>query len=275
MVPKKPTPMGLLVGVREHRPGAGEAFGKPSLEPVEASDFAQAEEGHRQEPEDDEEELKDLVEYRRGEAPEEDVDQNDGRREQDARVQVPSEHQVQHQRHGVHVDAGHRDRHDREGDRVQTPRSLVEAELQVLGNAPHAAPVVEGHHEDPEEHHRGNRAHPVEVVGEHPVLGAVRRHPHDLEGAEVRGDEGESRHPARKRASGKEEVLAGVHPSLERETNGEDEDPVDAENEVVDERELHAATSPASSVRGSNPPRRSERTSRAHRNRAEPGIQSA
>ena len=96
------------------------------------------------------------------------------------RLIVPAEDRVEQQRQRVHRDARREDRHDGERHRVEAARLLVEAQLQVLRHRARLRAVVERHHEDADEHHRRDRADPVEMAGHDAVLGARGRHADDL-----------------------------------------------------------------------------------------------
>ena len=103
--------------------------------------------------------------------------EDDGGGEQDRVGEAPAEHQLKQEAQGIHADAGRKDGHDREGDRVQAARLFVEAQFQVFGDTAGAAAVVERHHEDADKDHGGHRAEPVEVRGHDAVLGPGSTHP--------------------------------------------------------------------------------------------------
>jgi hypothetical protein len=146
----------------------------------------------------------------------------------------PAEQQLEHECERVEVDAGDEDGRDREGDRVEQVRTVPEAPEQVLGDAADLRPVVEGHHHEPQEDHRRDRADPVEVHAGDAVLGAVRGLSEQLERAEVRGDERDAGDPRRQRAAGEEVVEAGLDLALRAEADPEDDDEVDEDDRVVD-----------------------------------------
>ena len=127
------------------------------------------------------------------------------------------------------------DRRDRERDAVQQVRGVVEAPAGVLGDAADPGAVVERHHHQAEEHHRRYGADPVEVDRRDAVLGTVCSHAEDLDGAEVRRDEGQAGDPGRQRASREQEVLAGRHGSAGEEADGHHEREVDEKDAVVEE----------------------------------------
>ncbi len=159
----------LVSGVDRHRlEHRGEA--------APSSDVLESEEHQGEEAQDDQEELEDLVVDRRGQPAEEDVDQDDDGGDHDAEVEVPAEHQLEELREGIHRDPRRQDRHRGERDRVEAPGLLVESEPEILRHRARSRAVVERHHEDADEHHRRDRAHPVEVARHHAVLGARGRH---------------------------------------------------------------------------------------------------
>ena len=83
----------------------------------------------------------------------------------------------------MHGNARGQDRHHRKADRIEAARPLVETELEVFGHAAGLAAVIEGHHEDGQEDHRGDGADPVEVAGGDAVLGAAGPHADQLQRA--------------------------------------------------------------------------------------------
>ncbi len=138
---------------------------------------------------------------------------------------------------------GREHRHHREGQRVEGARLLVEPQLEVLGNAAGARAVVERHHEDADEEHRRNRAHPVEVAGHDPVLGAAGRHADHLLRAEVGGEEREAGDPGRDRPAGEQEVAAARDPAADGEADPEDEHAVQGDQQQVNRGDMHSAHS--------------------------------
>ena len=143
--------------------------------------------------------------------------------------------------------------------RVDQVTGLVEPAPHELRHAVDPRRVVEGHHEDAEEHHRGNRADPVEVHRREAVLGSVRGHAQDLDGAQVGRDEREPRHPGRQGAPGEEEVLAGGDRSSCQDADADDEDEVDGEDDEVEGTEVQAQVVRRCKAVHGPPPRARER----------------
>ena len=206
-----------------------------SLQAVPAADVVQADDRQRDQRREDHEELQHLVVDRRGEAAERDVDEHDGGGDDDAEQDRPAEHQLEHERQRVQVHAGDQHGRERERQRVEEVRLLVEAQAQVLRHRPHLRAVVEGHHHDAQEDHRGHGADPVVVDRVDAELGAVGGHAEDLERAQVRGDEREAGDPRGQRAAREEVVEARLDVALRREPDAEDGDEVDRQDQVVDE----------------------------------------
>ena len=98
--------------------------------------------------------------------------------------------------------------------------------------------VVEGHHDDAEEEHGGDGADPVPVGGEDAVLVSGACPAHQLERAEVGGDEAEAGDPGGHFAAGEEELFAGVGRALDVEADEDDDGEVEDEDEDVDGGEL-------------------------------------
>jgi hypothetical protein len=140
------------------------------------------------------------------------------------------------------VHAGDEHLRDGEGDRVEQVGGPVEPQAQVLGDAADLGPVVEGHHDDAEEDHRGDGPDPVVVQRHEPVLGTVGGHPDDFEGAEVRRDERETGDPGRQRPAGQEEVDAGADRAAGCEADPENRHEVQCDEQIVDGVEAQAET---------------------------------
>jgi hypothetical protein len=155
-------------------------------------------------------------------------------------MDVPAEQQREQRAHRVHADARREHRHDREGQRVEAARLLVESQLQVFGDASRVRAVIERHHEHADERHRRNRAHPVEVAGEDAVFRAACRHADHFLRAEIGRQKRESRDPRGHRAAGQEELRAPHHLPPEQKADGEHERAVDGDQQDVDRSEVHA-----------------------------------
>ena len=175
-----------------------------------AADFDEAEDGDEQCAEPDEEELEDFVEDRGTQAAEGDVEGDGDRRNPDAEVEVPAEDDLHDDGHRIHIDAAHEDGHEGEADGGKRAGSVAVAEMQVAGDGVRLRDVVEGHHDDAEEEHGGDGADPVPVGGEDAVLVGGAGPAHELERAEVGGDEAEAGDPCGHFAAGHEELFAGV-----------------------------------------------------------------
>ena len=218
------------------RPGSPRLLSRIAVhQPVPAADVDEADDHDRQQRRDDHEELQHLVVDRRREAAEADVDHDDHAGDDDADEQRPAEQQLEHERQRVEVHARDQHRGDREGDRVELVRAVVEAQAQVLGDRADLRAVVERHHHQAEEDHGRDGADPVVVDRRDAVLRAVGRHADHLERAEVGRDEGQARDPRRQRAAGQEVVQARLDVALGREPHAEDDEEVRGENRVVDE----------------------------------------
>ena len=174
-----------------------------------AADPRQPGDGDRDEQRQDDEELQHLVVDRRGQPAEERVAQHHQRGHRDRDRLRPAEQRLEHQAERVQVDPRDQQRGQREHHGLHPLGGPVEPDRQELGDAAGLAAVVERHHHDAQEHHRGDGADPVVVRGRDAVLGPVGRHPDELDGSEVRRDERQPRHPGRQRPAGEQEVEAG------------------------------------------------------------------
>ena len=116
---------------------------------------------------------------------------------------------------------------------VERARLLVEAHFQVLGYAARAAAPIKRHHKKPDENHRRNRAHPIEVGGHDAVLGAAARHADQFLGAEIGRQEGQAGDPDGHGMAGGQEVPAGGDFLAKAPADTEDESEIDDENCVI------------------------------------------
>jgi hypothetical protein len=208
------------------------------LEAGPAAGFDEAKDGDERGAGPDEDELQHLIDDGGAQAAEHDVDGDGDGADPDGEVDVPAEYDLHDEGHGVHVDAGHEDGHEGEADGGEAAGALAEAELEVAGDGVGLRDVVEGHHDDAEEEHSGDGADPVPVGGEDAVLVGCAGPAHELEGAEVCGDEAETGDPCGHLAAGEEELFAGVGGALHVEADEDDHREVEAEDGVVDRREV-------------------------------------
>ena len=204
-------------------------------QPAPAADLVQADQGQRKQRGDDHEELEDLVVDRRAQAAEGDVRQHDDGRDHQGDRERPPEQGVQDAAQQVEVDARDEQLGHGERDRVDEVGAGTEPPEHVLRHRPHLGAVVERHHHDTEEQHRRDGADPEVVHGRDAEVGAVGRHAHDLDGAQVGGDERQARDPRRQRAPRQEEVQRLRHLALGQEADAQHEAEVDDEDQVVDE----------------------------------------
>ena len=104
-----------------------------------------------------------------------------------------------------------------------------------LWHGAHTGAVVEGHHDDAKEHHRGYSADPKVMDRRDADLGSISRHSHDLDGAEVRRHECQPCHPSGQAASGQEEVEGVGHLMSGGQSDSQDEHEVNEQYQVINE----------------------------------------
>jgi hypothetical protein len=121
----------------------------------------------------DQNKLQNFVEDGRTQSTQCDIDGDGAGGDPDAEVDIPAENNLQHQRHGVHVDATHQHGHERKADGRECAASFSETQFQVAGNGMGFGNVVERHHHQCQEEHGGYGANPVPVRGQDSVL--IRR----------------------------------------------------------------------------------------------------
>ena len=110
--------------------------------------------------------------------------------------------------------------------------------MQVAGDGVGLRDVVEGHHDDAEEEHRRDGADPVPVRGQDAVLVGRAGPAHQLERAQVGGDEAEARDPGRHLTAGEEEVLAGVGLALGVKADEDHQREVKRKNQNIDRGQM-------------------------------------
>ena len=213
------------------------ARGDLGHEVAPATSLDEAEDGDEHGSRPDEDELEDFVDDGRAQPAEHDVDGDRDGADPHGEVDVPAEDDLHDDGHGVHVDAGHEDGHEGEADAGEAARSLAEAELQIAGDGVRLGDVVEGHHHNAEEEHGWDGADPVPVRGEDAVLVGRSGPAHQLQRAEVGGDEAEARDPGGHFAPGEEELLAGVGGALHVKADEEHHGEVEQKDCDVDRRE--------------------------------------
>ncbi len=101
--------VGVVVGA--------DVVGDLGLQVGPAAGFDQAEDRDQRRACPDQDELQHLIDDGRAQAAEHDVDRDRGRADPDGEGDVPAEHGLHDHGHGVHVDAGHQDGHEREACR--------------------------------------------------------------------------------------------------------------------------------------------------------------
>ena len=143
-------------------------------------------------------------------------------------------------RHGVHGDPGGKHGHECEGAGVPGAGLLVKAQAEKFGDGAGLGAVVERHHEDADEDHRGDGADPIELADDDAVLGARSAHADDFLGAEVGGDESQTADPGRQGATGLQVILAGFHETFECEANAQHENEIQQHDQPVDGCQVHA-----------------------------------
>ncbi len=204
------------------------------LEPAVATDAVQADDGERDQRRHDHEELQHLVVDRRREAAEADVGEHDGRGHEQRDVEVPAQQQVDDLGQQEQVDARDQQLRQGEAERVDEVGAGAEPLAHELGDRADLGAVVERHHHDAEEQHRRDGADPEVVHRRDAELRAVGGHAHDLDGAEVGGDERQSGDPRRQRTAGEEEVEAARHRAPGHDADADDEAEVERDQQVVD-----------------------------------------
>ena len=214
---------------------ASAALVMPSVRPSQPPTRCRPMQGERQQRRHDHEELQHLVVDRRAQPTQGDVRQHDHRGDDQREVEVPAEQRLEDAAEQEQVDAGDQQLRDRERDRVDQVRAGAEPAAHELRDRPDLRAVVERHHHDAEEEHRRDRADPEVVDGRQPELGAGRRHAHDLDRAEVGGDERQAGHPGRQRAAREEEVdrVGDLAPGQHADAQHDGE--VEEDDQVVDE----------------------------------------
>ena len=162
--------LGRAQGAPEVGVFGGGIGGDSGLETVPAASLDQAQDGNEQSAGPNQDKLENFIEDGGAQSTEGNVDGHSAGRNPDAEVDVPAEDNLQDQSHGVHVDAAHEHRHEREANGRKSATRFSEAQFQIAGNGVRFGDVVERHHDQREEEHGGNGADPIPVRGENTVL---------------------------------------------------------------------------------------------------------
>ena len=210
------------------------------VRPSPRLDHAQDRDQHGPGP--DQDELEHLVEDRRLQPAQGHVGGHRQRRDPDAEVDVPAQHDLHHAGHGEHVHAAHENGHERERDRREGPAVLAEAKLEVAGNGVGLGDVIEGHHHDAQEEHGRDGADPVPVGRQDAVLVGRAGPAHQLERAQVGRQEAQAGDPGRHLAAGQEEVFAGLGLPLQVPADAQHHGEVGDDDHQVGERSARAAS---------------------------------
>jgi hypothetical protein len=161
----------------------------------------------------------------------------------DAEIDVPPQDHFHDERHGVHVDAAHQDRHERETNRGKHAAGFAKTQFQVAGHGVRLGDVVERHHHQAEEQHGRDGADPVPVRREDSVLIGRRGPAHEFEGAQICGKKAEAGDPRRHFATGEEEILARVGAAFQVEADGQHQHEIKDHNHQIHRRQMHQAIS--------------------------------
>ena len=206
---------------------------------VPTAGFDQADDGDQHGAEPDQYELQHLIEDGRKQAAQSDVEHHGDGGDPDADVNIPAEHHLHDERHGVHIDAAHEDGHQAEGNGGEGARRFAEAEFEVAGDGVRLGDVIERDHHDPEEDHGGNGADPIPVNRQNAVLIGRCGPAHEFERTQVGGEETKSRDPSCHLASREEEIFAGLGEPLQVEADSEDGHEIQNDDGEVDRGEGH------------------------------------
>ena len=148
-------------------------------------------------------------------------------------MNVPPEHHLHHQRHGIHIDARHEDGREGEGDAGQRAGAFTVTQLQIAGNRVGFGETVEGHHYQPEEDHGREGSDPIEVRGENAVLISGCGPTDQFNGAQVGGEKTEARDPSGHLAGSHEEIVRGVCVAPEIDADTQHHHEINADDEQV------------------------------------------
>ena len=130
----------------------------------------------------------------------------------------------------MHRDAGGENGHDREGERVKGARLFVEAQLEIFRHRAGFRAVIEGHHEDADEHHRRDRAHPIKMAGHDPIFRARSGHADDFLRPEISGDESQTSNPGGDGAAREKEIAARFDIAPQRPPDAQHESEIDGKD---------------------------------------------
>ena len=230
---------GVILRAAERRPGVSEILSweivpDPRDHAGPSVRFDEAENRDEEGSKPDQEKLENLVKDRGEKTSSGDVDSDGERRNPNAEMNVPAEHDFHDYGHCIHIDARHEDGHERERDCAEAACGRAVTQLQVAGDGVRFRDVIKRHHDDAEEQHRGDRADPIPVRGEDAVLIRRARPAEQFERTKIRGEEAEARDPGRHLAAGEEKIFAAFGESSEVKSDGEHHGEVDDDDRHID-----------------------------------------
>ena len=243
---------GIRAGAAHARPRVRVRGRQPRLESFPAADVLQAEPHQRQKSGDDQEKLQDFVVNRAAQAAEQNVNEHDDRGNHHAEIENPvlrdpefGEGRVENvqnlnqARHCVHGNARGKNRHDREGDRIESARLFVKAQPQVLRHGTRPRAVVKRHHENADEDHSRDGTHPVEMARRDSIFRAGRGHANHFLRSEIGRDEGEAAYPGRDGAPSQKKVRARLHAPPQHKSDAQHGREIHQHDDPIDSSQVH------------------------------------
>ena len=99
--------------------------------------------------------------------------------------------------------------------------------------------VVERHHDERQEQHRWNGADPIPVRRQDAVLISGSGPAHQFESPQIGGEKAETSHPCRHLAAGHKEIFAGIRPTLQIESDGQNQKEIERDNHHIHGGQVH------------------------------------
>ena len=110
--------------------------------------------------------------------------------------------------------------------------------LRYPGTEMRLRDIVERHHDDAEEKHRGDGADPIPMRGKDAVLVGGPGPAHQFQRAKIRGDEAKARDPRRHLATREKEFFACVRRSLDVEADEDHQGEIDHQDQDIGGSEM-------------------------------------
>ena len=213
--------------------------GNLQLEVGPSTGLVQSKDRNQQRARPDEKELQHFIKDGRAQTAQGHINRNRQRRNPDAEINVPSQHDLHDLGHGKHVDAAHEHGHEGERNRGQGAGRFAETQFQISRHRVGFGDVVERHHDQRQEQHRRDGADPIPMRRQNAVLVGRTRPAHQFERPQIGREKTQACHPRRHLPPCHEKVFAGIGSSPQIKANPQHQSKVESNNDHIHRGQMH------------------------------------